>query len=286
MAVFLSKWEKEWNRMQREEYEFLQKGRFRKESRINRMLERHIPDGLQDKLDVAFAKAFELIFQKGTGIIEKTYDREGIEEAFDKASLEAREYLSSNGLHRVSRNAGRSKARNLLLSGIEGIGLGAAGIGLPDIPIFAAVLLKGVYEVALHYGYDYDSETEKYFILRIIEVALLYGADLDRENAEMNKWIDAEAQSAAGGASVYSMKPGRAGLPENYDQAEQIRKSSSSLSTELLYMKFLQGLPIVGAIGGAYDAIYVQKVLAYAELKYHRRFLLSHDEDDDGPIIA
>ena len=263
MAVFLSKWEKEWNRMQREEYEFLQKGRFRKESRINRMLERHVPDGLQEKLDLAFAKAFELIFQKGTGIIEKTYDRDGIEEAFDKASLEAREYLSSDGLHRISRNAGRSKTRNLLLSGIGGIGLGAAGIGLPDIPIFTAVLLKGVYEVALHYGYEYDSEKEKYFVLRIIEVALLYGADLDRENEEMNRWIE-----------------------EDYDQCGQIRRSSSALSAELLYMKFLQGLPIVGAIGGAYDAIYLQKVLAYAELKYHRRFLLDHEEDDDGPIIA
>ena len=267
MAVFTSKWQKEWNRMQREEYEFLQKGRFRKDSRLNRMLARHVPDGLQDKLDAAFAKAFELIFQKGTGIIEKTYNRDGIEETFEVASLEAREYLSSNGLHRISRNAGRSRARNLLISGVEGIGLGVAGVGLPDIPLFVAVLLKGVYEVALHYGYDYDSEKEKYFILRIIEVALLHGQELDRENAVMNDWIETEL------------------VPEGYDQSAQIRASSAALSTELLYMKFLQGLPIVGAIGGAYDAIYLKKVLAYAELKYHRRFLLAHDEED-GPIIA
>ena len=80
MAVFVSKWEKEWNRMQRDEYEFLQKGRFRKESRLNQVLQRHIPDGLQDKLNLGFSKAFELIFQKGTGIIEKTYDRDSIED--------------------------------------------------------------------------------------------------------------------------------------------------------------------------------------------------------------
>ena len=267
MAGFTSKWQKEWNRMQREEYDFLQKGRFRRESRLNQMLQRHVPDGLQDKLDLAFAKAFEVIFEKGTGIIEKTYDREGIEEAHDRASDEARNYLGSNGLHRVSWNAGRSRAKNLVLSSIEGIGLGAAGIGLPDIPLFTAVLLKGVYEVALHYGFDYDSEQEKYFILRLIEVALLYGAELDEQNTEMNAWVEAVS------------------LPQDYDQSEQIRRASGALSTELLYMKFLQGLPIVGAIGGAYDTIYLQKVLAYAELKYHRRFLLTH-EADDGPIIA
>ena len=38
-------------------------------------------------------------------------------------------------------------------------------------------------------------------------------------------------------------------------------------------MKFLQGIPIVGAVGGAYDVIYMKKVNDYAKLKYNRRFL-------------
>ena len=38
-------------------------------------------------------------------------------------------------------------------------------------------------------------------------------------------------------------------------------------------MKFLQGIPIVGAAGGAYDAVYMQKIVKYAEMKYRRRFL-------------
>ena len=37
-------------------------------------------------------------------------------------------------------------------------------------------------------------------------------------------------------------------------------------------MKFLQGIPIVGAAGGFYDAIYMKKVVKYAEMKYRRRF--------------
>ena len=52
-----------------------------------------------------------------------------------------------------------------------------------------------------------------------------------------------------------------------------IRETAGCLSKELLYMKFLQGIPIVGAAGGAYDAVYMQKIVKYAEMKYRRRFL-------------
>lgn len=37
-------------------------------------------------------------------------------------------------------------------------------------------------------------------------------------------------------------------------------------------MKFLQGIPIVGAAGGAYDAVYMKQIVKYAEMKYRRRF--------------
>lgn len=55
--------------------------------------------------------------------------------------------------------------------------------------------------------------------------------------------------------------------------SEQIKLASSCLSKELLYMKFLQGLPIVGAVGGFYDVIYMKNINKYANLKYKRRFL-------------
>ena len=42
----------------------------------------------------------------------------------------------------------------------------------------------------------------------------------------------------------------------------------------LLYQKFLQGIPIVGAAGGISDAVCLQRVQRYAALKYRRRFLL------------
>lgn len=30
--------------------------------------------------------------------------------------------------------------------------------------------------------------------------------------------------------------------------------------------------PVVGAVGGVYDAVYMKRVMTYAELKYRRRF--------------
>lgn len=42
-----------------------------RESILNQKLEEKIPPKLQKTLDTAFAKAFALIFEKGTGVIER-----------------------------------------------------------------------------------------------------------------------------------------------------------------------------------------------------------------------
>ena len=44
--------------------------------------------------------------------------------------------------------------------------MGFFGLGLPDIPLFLGVLLKSIYEVALSYGYTYDTQEEQIFILK------------------------------------------------------------------------------------------------------------------------
>ena len=62
-------------------------------------------------------------------------------------------------------------------------------------------------------------------------------------------------------------------IPEDYDEKQQIARTAAGLSKELLYMKFLQGIPVVGAVGGAYDVVYLKKITEYANLKYKRRFL-------------
>ena len=63
----------------KKERRFLELRKNKKESFINRKLEKFVPKKLQGTLDSAFAKAFGLIFEKGTKVIEKTYNREGLE---------------------------------------------------------------------------------------------------------------------------------------------------------------------------------------------------------------
>ena len=68
--------EKEWNKMVRAEEDFLTKGVSKKDTKLNQLLADKVPEKLQETLDTAFSKAFETIFEKGTGIIEKTYKKD------------------------------------------------------------------------------------------------------------------------------------------------------------------------------------------------------------------
>ncbi len=253
--------EKEWRRLLKQEQAFLEKGTRKKDSKLNQILEDKVPEKLQGTLDAAFAKAFETIFEKGTGVLEKTYKKEELERQFKINSYAVELKEDKKSLRKFSRKTDTANTKNLLLSSVEGVGLGALGIGLPDIPVFVGVLLKSVYEVALNFGYGYDTPEEKYFILKMIETALSYGDDLAQGDQQLNEFIEQSAR------------------PQDYDQGRQIKITSATMSKELLYLKFLQGIPIVGAVGGAYNTIYLQKVLKYAKLKYHRRFLTDNEVD-------
>ena len=165
-------------------------------------------------------------------------------------------YLTGTDEHgqKIAGKAKEAGAGNLLLSGAAGIGLGVLGIGLPDIALFTGFMLKSVYEIALHFGFNYEEEDERIFILLLIRTALSYGDELKSANEELNFYIDY----------------GR--FTKKYTVDDCIVQTASCLSKELLYMKFLQGIPVAGAIGGAYDAIYMKQIVKYAELKYRRRF--------------
>lgn len=260
--------EREWNHLMRQERTFLSKGSSRKDSRLNRLLADKVPEKLQETLDTAFAKAFEMIFEKGTGIIEKTYKKDELEHQYQVNAYSADLEENRRSLRQFSRKSSSSGAKNLVISSVEGVGLGALGIGLPDIPLFAAVMLKSIYETALSYGYTYESPEEKYFILKLIETALSCGPALRACDREVNAFIEDPV------------------LPEDYSQSSQISMTAATMSTELLYMKFLQGIPVAGAVGGAYNTIYLQKVLKYARLKYYRRFLTDRDSGGFEPDDA
>lgn len=161
----------------------------------------------------------------------------------------------SKSLRAFSKKARDTGTKNLLLSGASGIGMGILGIGLPDIPVFTGMILKNIYETALHYGYSYESREEKYFILLLIQGAVSYGETFCEIDGKLNEFISCGTP------------------PEEYQEKKQIEETAGALSKELLYMKFLQGIPVVGAVGGAYDAIYMKRITEYAGLKYRHRYL-------------
>ena len=154
-----------------------------------------------------------------------------------------------------SQGAKSAGNKGVFLSGASGIGMGLLGVGLPDIPVFTGMILRTVYEIALNYGFHYDTEEEQYFILLLIQGAVSHGAAMEQVNGEVNRYIREQT------------------LPLPYDKDDQIRKTAGALSKELLYMKFLQGIPLVGAIGGVYDVVYMKQITEYAKIKYQRRFL-------------
>lgn len=246
--------DKEWAKLEKQEQAYLQKRMEKQDSKLNRLLEDKVPEGLQKTLDTAFAKAFQVVFEKGTGVIEKTYKKEQLEKNYQVNEYVVQVMDDKRSLKAFSKKATGAGNVNLLLSGVSGIGLGVLGIGIPDIVLFTGLMLKSVYEIALNYGFDYQSRYDKHFILLLIQGAVAHGEELQRINAELNLFIETGNFSG----DVWLNK--------------SIEATAACLSKELLYMKFLQGIPIVGAVGGVYDVIYTKQVVKYAELKYRHRF--------------
>ena len=256
--------EKEWRKFQKQEIDYLVKNVKREESALNQILEDKVPEGLQSTLDKAFFKAFQLVFEKGTGVIEKTYNKDKMELDYQLGEIKADMTGERKELKAFSTKAKTSGAVNTLVSGASGMGLGVLGIGVPDILLFTGMMLKNVYQIALNFGFEYESEAEKKFILMVIRGALSSGQELKDVNSEIDLYID-------NGGFVSQ---------DDSDIREMIRETSECLSKELLYMKFLQGIPFVGAVGGAYNAIYMRRISKYAELKYRRRFYLNKINED------
>ncbi|MDO4175274.1 MAG: EcsC family protein [Eubacteriales bacterium] len=258
-------WDKEWTDLLRKEEKYIYKHCVESTNFLAK-LQKIVPDGLQSKLDAAFIKAFQLIFDKGTIVIEKTYNKEK-----RQSEYKVREYAASIREDKQNVRAFRKKAagyarKNLFISSAEGIGLGLLGVGLPDIPLFVSVMLRNLYEISLSFGYDYDRMEERFFQLKIIEIALYSGEEMQARDEDMNVMC----QSICGS----KQREDNETLRIAGDINEQIRKTAKALSDDMLYAKFLQGQPIVGAIGGAMDMTVLNRISTYAMLKYRRRYLL------------
>lgn len=270
-------WENEWRLQNLKEESFLVRHVMDKTPGWVGLVRKRVPDTLQNTLESAFNKAFVTVFEKGSGLIEKTYRKERQQDLFrENRKNMAYDGFSKKNVRKFERQAKRTVGKNLAISTVEGIGFGLVGWGLPDIPIFVSVLLKSIYEISLSYGFEYTTPKEKLFILKVIEAALKSGDTLRKKDAELNDLIERYYQEEI--------------LPKQEETDEfvvelqivrQIDNSAISLSRELLYGKFVQGMTFIGVVGGAADFTCLKRITDYAVLKYKRRFLLRQEPEID-----
>ncbi|WP_300384135.1 EcsC family protein [Clostridium sp.] len=224
---------------------------------ISDKIEEVIPEKLKDNLEKAFYNGFKLVIKKGSQYIEKLYDKEKIKIEHDISDYALNRKLNRKALRGIDKQGKRSKIVNTTISTVEGGGLGLLGIGLPDIPIFIGVIIKTVYEIALSYGFDYEKEEELIYILTLISAALT----IEEKQIKYNSKLD------------YLGKKIDLNIKIEDDIDEVIKETSEVLSETLLISKFIQGLPIIGVIGGFTNYKVINKLTTYGNLKYKRRFI-------------
>lgn len=228
-------------------------------------LQDRLPVKVYTGLESAFRKGFSLVFQKGKVVIEKSYNRKNLQDDYAVRDYAMQIKGGRKELRQMHKSAGKKDFLNLTATTAEGIGLGALGIGMPDVVLFLSTLLKGIYETALSYGFDYESTRDQLIILKMMETSLLTGEDWVRADEEVDRLMLLTDVMIT---------------DEEYQL--QMKRTASVFAMDMLLLKFIQGIPVVGILGGASNAVYYSKILRYVKLKYRKHYLLRMERRKDG----
>lgn len=256
-------YEKELRALAKKEAAWLASHTDKKEPALNRLLNGKVPAGLENTLKTAFFTAFEAVF-KNSDKIDRTYSRKHAEITYAINHSAAVLKPDKKHLRAFSGEARRTARGNTALSGVAGIGMGLLGIGLPDIPILVGMLIKGIHQIAQSYGYSHETVKERYYLLLLLECAVSRGEALTRRNAAVDAFtaILANKDDMTVSDTVFT---------------NQMRATADALAEHLLYLKFVQTIPLVGVVGGFSDITVMQTVSGYTELKYRKRFLADRE---------
>ena len=249
---------REFMALQRKEDKLMAAALKTRQSGWKKALESKVPERVYTGLNSAFAKGFSLVFQHGRKVIELTYKKEKTAQSHTVRNEGFQSSGNRREVKQIHKNAGKANRVNLVMTTVEGVGLGALGIGMPDIVLFLSTVLRGIYETALHYGFEYESRFEQMLILKMMAASLSSGEEWFCRNREVNDWILAGERPVSDG-----------------DFQEQIQETAAVFAVDMLLLKFIQGLPVVGLLGGAANPLYYSRILHYTQLKYKRRYLLN-----------
>ena len=252
--------DKEFNKLIKKEDKILNKKSGYLKSKLKPLSEKiegMIPKKLESTLESAFYNGFKIVLEKGSKYIEKSYNKEEIEFEHEINSYAIKKKLNKKTIKNMDKQSKKSNMLNKGISTVEGAGLGLLGIGLPDIPLFLAMIIKTIFEVSLSYGFDYDKEEERVYILNLISLALCD----EKRKIELNKKVD-----------YLSYKIDKEEEIE-INMEKEIKETASVLSDSLLLAKFIQGLPVVGVLGGVTNYNVISKVSSLSLIKYKKRYL-------------
>lgn len=221
-------------------------------------LRARIPYSLRTTLEKAFETAFALLFgPNGTRFLEHTYGKGRLEEQAGVWESPLSPAQARQALRSMEYSSGLGGALDSVAAGAEGMVLGLLGVGLPDIPVLLAWLLRSLYQSATRCGFSYDTPAERVYLLLLLQGALTEG---DRRRALSDR----------------ADRLGRAldhGWDAQWNLEAEIIQTAALLSDRLLLVKFIQGMPLVGVVGGAANLSLSRAVSQYGGLKYKKRFL-------------
>lgn len=208
-----------------------------------------IPPQLHETLSAAFAKSFALLFSRGIP---------GNAAGQAASAQEPGRAPTLRQVRQIGAQAARGQRTTQALSGISGVGMGLLGIGLPDIPILLATLLRTAAQTAHRCGFGTETTGERLFLLRLLRTAVETGETQRRHHAQLFRL--AEKLDA--------------GVRFTGPLDEEIRRTADALAGAMLLAKFVQGIPVVGAAGGAANFVLTGRVAQYAALACEKRLLL------------
>ena len=205
-----------------------------------------MPEKVYESLRVVFRKAFEIIFEKGTGMIEKTYRKEELSKDFRMRDFSIglnsrKEYFWLNA--RSDLNSLATLCVVTQIKTVENDGYDAV----------QRVLVAPVNKFYFHY----DTPEEKYFILTILEGSLLKGEAWDACSERVNALL---------------VSPH---IPTEREMKEQLQYTADAFAIDMMVSKFIQGIPVLGVVGGLANPVYYRKLQQYVRLKYQKRFLMA-----------
>ena len=226
---------------------------------ISKFVEQKIPKKAFIVAEATFETSFDLIFDDGNKILEKTYSKDKILAEYEKRKNKFNSCPKNSNLKYFDKSIKFSNKINTTLTGLKSTALGILGIGMPDIPVFIAEIIRVVYQTALKYGYNYDSDLEKMFILSIIGFSL---GDIE-EKKYYSDLCDRIASSIFENSNDLDL-----------DLKDIKSKISKIMVKKICSVKFIQGMFVIGIFSSISNMSIINNISVASYIKYKKRFLM------------